>query len=889
MSRYCIQLCSTNKNIMFVKTMEPCTDDVFSPTSSPKRLCLEAESRRMSCNAGTVVVHATTPTPSSVSPVKRPLQDVTLRRNNSGSSSPSSFPPSPGTPVKTVADLVEGPLDPTTPTARLKMLSCLAERLPYASGDNSLDDELYSHNSNSENQRPASRKDKSLGLLCQTFLKLYPEYPEPSDDIVVCLDEVAKHLGVERRRVYDIVNVLESVGMVAKEAKNKYRWFGKGALMETLSKLKALSEKSNMAAQIHTVKDFEFSHSIEVSRMFVVPSNEAINSGQATSASMPDENFMGGGGGFLDLEVRREKSMGIMSQRFLMLFLTSPQRTVSLDLAAKVLIGDPTIDKTQSLVYKTKIRRLYDIANILTSLGLIRKVTVTEARGRKSAFKYIGPDIGPASVEEDIQIQTQSRHSLVVTGPSSVKKPVKAKVDDRSPAKSPTSPSECSAKVLELLQQTQQHNKRTSSRFGRTYSDDVSASARKTRHASFRSALSASGPSSARSLARHASFHDICEVAEMERRRLYSTEEEPPRDPVAPSAPSTNSGTSQPQQAGTVSPATMSPPTVKEAEAEKSEPSPTTESHVITLSEEQYTSLLQSLNLPLNSKPIISIQQEKTKKTDAQCKCTGAQQAQPAQPQHVTVPQQTMQTTVQPQQQTTTTVLTATEMPTAILTPTFSFSSWFVEQQREVDQRTPSGNSSEETTATATAVTPLPAAARRLTYDSAPPTPVTPSSPTEDCLVLDTGGGAGDTGVPTALLTPTSTTTTVAAGTVTPVTSNYYACFLRGATPSPEVMPLVTGPPSAATSPQIPIFSPSNCVLALSPVVLGAATAAHHHHQHPPHHHSAAVPTITLPAGTRFLTTTAATTPVTPVTMAPAPTTTEKKSSSAARKLSLTK
>ncbi|KAL1476441.1 hypothetical protein MTO96_036494, partial [Rhipicephalus appendiculatus] len=53
-----------------------------------------------------------------------------------------------------------------------------------------------------------------------------------------------------------------------------------------------------------------------------------------------------------EVELRREKSMGIMSQRFLMLFLTSPPKTVSLDLAAKVLIGDPTVDKTQSLVYK---------------------------------------------------------------------------------------------------------------------------------------------------------------------------------------------------------------------------------------------------------------------------------------------------------------------------------------------------------------------------------------------------------------------------------------------------------------------------------------------------------------------------------------------------------
>ncbi len=40
-----------------------------------------------------------------------------------------------------------------------------------------------------------------------------------------------------------------------------------------------------------------------------------------------------------------------------------------------------------------QIRRLYDIANILTSLDLICKVHVTEMRGRKPAFKYIGPTV----------------------------------------------------------------------------------------------------------------------------------------------------------------------------------------------------------------------------------------------------------------------------------------------------------------------------------------------------------------------------------------------------------------------------------------------------------------------------------------------------------------
>lgn len=38
-----------------------------------------------------------------------------------------------------------------------------------------------------------------------------------------------------------------------------------------------------------------------------------------------------------------------------------------------------------------KVRRLYDIANVLTSLGLIKKVHVREEKGRKPAFKWLGP------------------------------------------------------------------------------------------------------------------------------------------------------------------------------------------------------------------------------------------------------------------------------------------------------------------------------------------------------------------------------------------------------------------------------------------------------------------------------------------------------------------
>uniref|UniRef100_A0A1I8MC85 E2F/DP family winged-helix DNA-binding domain-containing protein n=1 Tax=Musca domestica TaxID=7370 RepID=A0A1I8MC85_MUSDO len=65
-----------------------------------------------------------------------------------------------------------------------------------------------------------NRADTSLGILTKKFVDLLQE----SADGVVDLNDASKKLSVQKRRIYDITNVLEGIGILEKKSKNNIQW-----------------------------------------------------------------------------------------------------------------------------------------------------------------------------------------------------------------------------------------------------------------------------------------------------------------------------------------------------------------------------------------------------------------------------------------------------------------------------------------------------------------------------------------------------------------------------------------------------------------------------------------------------------------------------------------
>ncbi|XP_017119697.1 transcription factor E2f1 [Drosophila elegans] len=128
-----------------------------------------------------------------------------------------------------------------------------------------------------------NRADTSLGILTKKFVDLLQESP----DGVVDLNEASNKLHVQKRRIYDITNVLEGINILEKKSKNNIQWrCGQSMVSQERSRhieaeserLEQLENELNMAIDQMRGNLAEISQEVENSGgMAYVTQNDLLN------------------------------------------------------------------------------------------------------------------------------------------------------------------------------------------------------------------------------------------------------------------------------------------------------------------------------------------------------------------------------------------------------------------------------------------------------------------------------------------------------------------------------------------------------------------------------------------------------------------------------------
>ncbi|NWH43685.1 E2F2 factor, partial [Fregata magnificens] len=98
-----------------------------------------------------------------------------------------------------------------------------------------------------------TRYDTSLGLLTKKFIRLLNESP----DGVVDLNRAAEVLEVQKRRIYDITNVLEGIQLIRKKSKNNIQWMGTGIFEDTAVTAKQQALRGELAELARTERTLD--------------------------------------------------------------------------------------------------------------------------------------------------------------------------------------------------------------------------------------------------------------------------------------------------------------------------------------------------------------------------------------------------------------------------------------------------------------------------------------------------------------------------------------------------------------------------------------------------------------------------------------------------------
>lgn len=223
----------------------------------------------------------------------------------------------------------------------------------------------------------AASKRSDLMVLATAFLAAYGK--GAGERTSVRLDEAAVALGVAKRRLYDVVNVLEPLGIMRRTSKLTYDFITCDPYLLTAAlfsiqrePIQVLDAESVSAEASQADRPHPAAAPTAVNGGRSRPSSPGTPgspSGEATGAQTPGDG-----------EAGAQRSLWVLTRRFVRLMMATTE-PLALPHAAQAIARTAGVGRGVSTVE----RRLGDIGSIFASFGLVEKTTL----GRRTpAFRW---------------------------------------------------------------------------------------------------------------------------------------------------------------------------------------------------------------------------------------------------------------------------------------------------------------------------------------------------------------------------------------------------------------------------------------------------------------------------------------------------------------------
>lgn len=202
-----------------------------------------------------------------------------------------------------------------------------------------------------------------LTKLIERFLYYFGHVQTDGSPRPLMLPDMSDILGVHRRRLYDVINVLEAIGVMRRVGKLQYEFCGYDHFPAFFTQLH-IEEKANAPVE-------------DRSKRAPNPTLEAPSSSPSAHAAVKQQRS-------------NTHSLFVLSKKLVRMLIVS-QDPISLSQIASLLVGEGSpkateaVPSTRSQKQITIERRLYDIGCVLGCLGLVERIY---QKKRQPAFKW---------------------------------------------------------------------------------------------------------------------------------------------------------------------------------------------------------------------------------------------------------------------------------------------------------------------------------------------------------------------------------------------------------------------------------------------------------------------------------------------------------------------